>query len=445
MIRILHFSDIHFGQEVRGDWEPHDDVRREVVSDVRRMLSEKIVDGVADVILVSGDIAQKGLEAEFKKAASWLDLIKDAACSSKVVVRTVPGNHDVNLSVLGLQGEILQKAIREMGNVEERYQSLGSLAATGSQVFTKLDDYRSFASAHGSDFKSHAAPYYESVFELPGGRSIRLCGLCSVMLSDRSDREGNMILGLNQYAIPRERNYIDIFMMHHPITWYSDRARAENYLNSRPKVIITGHEHSFRLSKVEREQDHEQLLIAAGALNPPHASSSYNYSYNWIEITRVDDGSQNEVIEVRVYPRAWNESTTSFTSHQGITGLSKSFRLNCGRKIAVDPPLDVQAEVAERTPTAIKIEESPMDQDPNFERLTMLFWKRLSKERRTDVLIRLGFLTEHARSRVPSSFERMALDTAREKGKLFEIWEALMEELPASDREANPFLAGDQK
>lgn len=55
MIRLLHFSDIHFGQENDGHWEPHDDVRNEVLHDLRKMLADSTMAGPADVILVSGD------------------------------------------------------------------------------------------------------------------------------------------------------------------------------------------------------------------------------------------------------------------------------------------------------------------------------------------------------------------------------------------------------
>jgi hypothetical protein len=55
-LRFLHFSDIHFGQEKNGAWI-HDDVRREVLNDCKKVLSDKYIEDGADAIIVTGDVA----------------------------------------------------------------------------------------------------------------------------------------------------------------------------------------------------------------------------------------------------------------------------------------------------------------------------------------------------------------------------------------------------
>ena len=449
MIRFLHFSDIHFGQESNGRWEPHEDVRSEVLNDLRRMRSESVIDGPADVILVSGDIAQSGLESEYKTASEWLRRVVEIAGGPNTVIRTVPGNHDVNLTTLGASGELAQNALRAEKDIRVVYRYLNELAAQRSPVFSKLDDYRSFANAHGSDFESLSAPYYRTTFEMKGGKSIRLHGLCSVMICDKSDSPGGMVLGAHQFTIERHEECEDIVMMHHPLSWYRDKGHAATYLHSRPRLVITGHEHEFRLERTARLNAHEQLTIAAGALNPPNADSIYSYSYNWIELSWLPEGD-NASLCAEVYPRAWNQASTGFGIHPGLQKLSQRHVIDCGRRPAssvakVSPAVmtnaltDTRAESTDFGPES----DLPMPSEEAFQQLSLLFWLKLSKERRVEILIRLGLLTEHARSRLPSSFEREALNDARASGKLSEVWEAMMSELPESERESNPFMSGE--
>jgi metallophosphoesterase superfamily enzyme len=153
-LRFLQFSDIHFGQEkLDGTWEPHDDVREEALADITRVLSEGIVTGRADGILVTGDIAQRGHESEFKRASDWIQRVRAIACKDDAIVRTVPGNHDCNLDRLDATGQMVQDALRREDKILEVYAYLGQAAALShNPLAPKLEDYRSFALAHASDF-----------------------------------------------------------------------------------------------------------------------------------------------------------------------------------------------------------------------------------------------------------------------------------------------------
>jgi 3',5'-cyclic AMP phosphodiesterase CpdA len=75
-VRILHVSDLHFG--------------RPVDSAMIESIEAHIVNGVYDVVAVSGDLSQRARAGEFQRARVFL---RDAAKVSQVIV--VPGNHDV--------------------------------------------------------------------------------------------------------------------------------------------------------------------------------------------------------------------------------------------------------------------------------------------------------------------------------------------------------------
>ncbi|MFE7194411.1 metallophosphoesterase [Kitasatospora sp. NPDC057541] len=82
MLTIAHFSDIHLGQEHRGD-----------AGERARRRAEQVVayldalPGPLDAVLVTGDLADHGLAAEYREVAKVL--------TSRYPVLICPGNHDV--------------------------------------------------------------------------------------------------------------------------------------------------------------------------------------------------------------------------------------------------------------------------------------------------------------------------------------------------------------
>lgn len=72
---VAHISDAHFGA--------HDSV-------VAAELLEELNSGAYDVVVVSGDLTQRGRVQQFQAASMWLDRIA-------VPILVVPGNHDVPL------------------------------------------------------------------------------------------------------------------------------------------------------------------------------------------------------------------------------------------------------------------------------------------------------------------------------------------------------------
>lgn len=74
-VRILHLSDVHFGQ-------PHAPVH---VAAVERLLAQETF----DTIVVSGDVATRAWPHEFRQAKAFLDRVREHA-----PLLIVPGNHD---------------------------------------------------------------------------------------------------------------------------------------------------------------------------------------------------------------------------------------------------------------------------------------------------------------------------------------------------------------
>lgn len=72
-MRLVHLSDLHFGQ--------HDSV-------VTATLAAELEQQKPDLIVISGDFTQRGIEAEFRVARDFIDTLS-------APVFAVPGNHDV--------------------------------------------------------------------------------------------------------------------------------------------------------------------------------------------------------------------------------------------------------------------------------------------------------------------------------------------------------------
>jgi hypothetical protein len=75
----------------------------------------------------------------------------------------------------------------------------------------------------------------------------------------------------------------------------------------------------------------------------------------------------------------------------------------------------------------------------DFERLQYYFWTYLDWHERLKALVEIDVLPSTRTQPVPQTFERMALDTARQGGKLGALWDVVMRSVPADKRVANPF------
>ncbi|WP_083411850.1 metallophosphoesterase [Janthinobacterium sp. 1_2014MBL_MicDiv] len=451
-LRFLHFSDIHFGQEDRlGAWEVHNDVRAEVLADCRRVIADGLLEKRVDAILVTGDIAQQGLEAEFKQAVEWLDQVTEVVGCPRTSVHVIPGNHDVDLTLMGKTAKTVQDQIRALATSEIPAFMKDLSKDSDNPLLRKFTDYRAFAEAYGSDFHSTGRPVAIHSHALDENRSLRFVGLCSVLVCDKDDNVGNMVLGPSQYVIPREQQVEDVYMMHHPLSWYKDCAEITPYINSRARVLLTGHEHAPALKKIVYDDGWEQLHIAAGALNPPRQSTGYTFSYSWIEFSHgFEEGS--EVINVTVYPRIWT-SSTRFGPDREKTGGENSVRIQLKvsppKAVAtasavgarLENPIPVQYEHEEEVamPTNEPLPNRVLDQEA-FDTLRFLFWRYFERKTRQQVLVNLGLLLPSTRV-LPEAYEKQAFELAAAENKLGVLWDAIMPAVPPDERRPNPFTA----
>jgi hypothetical protein len=446
--RFVHLSDIHFGQERDGTLAKHEDVREELLADCES-LRQKV--GVANGVLVTGDIAYSGKKEEYGHAGEFLDRLTAAIGCKRNSVLVIPGNHDIDLDGIDYTAKMLHEKLRTQSpaQIQADLEGLAQSNSDEHPLHRKLKTYQEFAEQYGCDFESPGRPLWQKDFPLGGGHILRFVGLNSVQVSNKTDAKPLMVLGNTQFTIPREPNIEYIVMIHHPLEWFRDRGQAEEYLYSRSRVLMFGHEHLANINKNVDGNNYERLVIDSGATNPPGTSSEYRYTYNWIDFSVGASGGAYQ-LSVRVFPRVWVQARTTFTADSTRMALdereSKEFILACTQFRAPLAQATAPADSGSSPARAGSKGDISMDnEEEHFARLRFYFWRYLDWRQRLRVLVQADVLPNTADRPVPQMMERLALSTARSQGKLAVIWDSVMTFVPDGKREANPFPAAKAK
>lgn len=432
-LHILQLSDIHFTTRVDEETKLHDDVRRELVADLR-VLRVKVGQPV-QAVTVTGDIAFSGKRGEYELAAQWLDQIIEACGCSHTAVLTVPGNHDVDRSRIRMSGTIVHRSLRQAA-LAQANKELAALIGDPLLV-DKVHDYQAFAACYGTPFASAAAPNWVRRFRLSDSCSLDFVGLSTVQVCDANDSEGAMFLGPHQYVFERTPNTETIVLMHHPIQWLRDKADAEPYLTSRAKVLIYGHEHVQTLEKKQTGNGHERLVLGSGAVTPEHANDPYIYRYNLLVFDHVQNNG-GHALSVTVHPRIWVRNETSFKPDWNSLNGQESVTFILNSSQFGQHPLTGAALRAARP--VVPLDTAVPCAPPAT--LRHFFWRHLDWRARINVLLTMGTLPPAMEGPLPQHVEADAISRAEAQNRLVELWALVMEQVPEDLRPANPFAQG---
>jgi predicted phosphodiesterase len=452
-VRFVQLSDIHFGQERDGTLVAQDDIRKMLVRDATELAEAH---GPAHLIIVAGDTAFAGKEAQYKHASDWLEQLANAVKCLGTDIRVVPGNHDCDLSQISRLARTMHRSIRT-GTIEDAYADLEDAAKRSEEanpLLPKLEAYRAFAGAHDSDFESAERPFWTKDFALLGGATLRLVGMTSVLVSDDDDRQGDMILGNSQYILSDEQHLVYAVVLHHPLDWFKDKFQARQYLDNRARLVMVGHEHVPDAIKTVNARNNEQLCVRCGATNPPRPTELVKYAYNWIEVS-LRENAGTFALAVTSRPRVWVAGATRFAADTdqlagkecsehliacpGLKPVKPSVRRETGHMVTgttLGSPRNGASGAVDSRDAGGTV---AMDDDAALARLKRLFWRHLDWRQRLKVLVDAGALPLTADRPVPQTMERLALKRAREQGTLPSIWDATMKHVPEAKREPNPF------
>ncbi len=455
--RFLQLSDIHIGQDMHNV-KLHKDVRSEVILDAKTVHD---LIGQADCIFIVGDVTFSGKKNQYDEAESWLKNLADAAGCPEHAVYMVPGNHDIDHDECSDIVESLQGGLKSKTQ-EEVSKHISMLINEASEILIpKFKNFLNFANGFKGYFKSLEKPYWSITIKKWGDDSIRIYGFNSAIFSGKSDEKKSLALGEHQFIFEREPGIHDVILLHHPLEWLADEERIRKYFESRARIWLFGHEHKFRIDQVKAIDDFERVEVYSGATNPTNAEE-LDFRYNWIEISIVTI-SKIKHLKIVVWPRVWTTSTKFVPDTIGLQGEKSKEILIQVEEIPIAEMAAIQEQpipelssvpgiesVSEEQidsidqPNSMKEAESTETQkisesDPRFARLEFLFWKKIQRDERSQILVDLKILPE-IENEIIRTWMRQGLHLARNKEMLHVLWEKVMTYLPPKDREENPFL-----
>lgn len=442
---FVHVSDIHFGQEKDDRVHIHADVKQQLIADAREVVSN-IAGGVACGILVTGDIAHSGTWLEYKEAGKWLDELAASIGVEIHCVQMVPGNHDLDKSKLSFAGKHILDHIRAGGAKE--YEDILNNPTDRAALFARFEDYARFSFGYNCPLNNEGIFASEMEVNLAPGRAIRFIRLNSSLLcyGDNRDEPPELMIGSRQFVIPRTDGVENIVLVHHPLIWYKDQNQMQDYIRSRARVFISGHEHDPKVSVDNVEAGSDVMMLAAGATVPFHSDEIYTFTYNIIEF---DWDEEIDGLSVTIHPRAWNPQRTCFESdNKRLGGKDPTFLLQSPyfRKAprpntsatfqsVNELPIVGADKLPIMSPVEITTTESsgrgsqPMPpNEEGYETARLRFFRDLYEGERLRILVELGALSESSNERMTQGLERRLLDMLVRDGKLNGI-EKMIEQL----------------
>ena len=434
---FVHVSDIHFGQEKDDRVHIHADVKQQLIADARDVVA-KIAGGVAHGILVTGDIAQSGTWVEYEDAGKWLDELAASIGVEIHCVQMVPGNHDLDRSKLSFSGKQILDHIRAGGT--EEYEDILNNPTDRAALFARFEDYGRFSFGYDCPLNNEGAFASEMEVSLAPGRAIRFIRLNSSLLCHGKERDEHpeLVIGARQFIIPRTDGVENIVLVHHPLHWYKDQDQVRNYIRSRARVFISGHEHDPKVFVDEVEPGCDLMMLAAGATVPYKSNEVFTFTYNIIEF---DWDEENDGLSVTMHPRAWNTQRTCFEADdKRLGGKEPNFRLASPffRKMAppnasiavpsADVP-DTGGIAASAEPIIEMVPMAPVEggqqvmlpKAEGYETARLRFFRDLFEGERLRILVELDALPENSNERMSQGLERKLLDMLVRNGKLSEV------------------------
>ena len=389
---LLHISDIHFKHPLcQTEQDPELPFRNGLVSHAAQKASEL---GDVDAILVTGDIAFRGIREEFEAAATWLELLASAVGCKKHRIYVVPGNHDVDRSqfdkVEGARDAVAGIADADSDKARED-KLIAQLNAGGDRLFTAVSDFNQFAAKYDCQLSS-GRPCWRTTLQIDHRTLVGLYGLNSTLISgiNGTDRKGALFMGAPQLNVSQAPGTINLAMAHHPPEWMSDQDDIETRLLGVPNIVLFGHRH---VQKIRRDIGGPVVLFA-GSVNPDRRESGWEPAYNFLELRPVDKDDKRSV-EVTVFQFHWQSNPNGFVPKYNFDTEEHCFRHTIAVVPGEDNTLGIKAPAAQTEKSEREVEPMDLEDDnpslatPNVRDLIYRFWVLPSHHQRA-VLDKIG-------------------------------------------------------
>ncbi|MDD2477252.1 MAG: metallophosphoesterase [Dysgonamonadaceae bacterium] len=428
-LSFIHLSDIHF---VKSSNDPSDidkDLRDAIITDLEINARENL-ENVAG-ILVTGDIAFSGSRKEYEIAKEYLNRVCNVFYINPSDVYCVPGNHDVNQSVVNGSDLIFaaQNAVDEKRTIDDADKTFSKYISDNNfnALFKPIDEYNEFAKRFECDISSDNI-FWQKDFVLEENLKLRVVGINSSFLSNRTDQKDkpDRLMYIGQAQIPcYETDVATLLMCHHPPQCWKFKDDILQRINKRADIQLYGHMHSQSVEIME-----ENAILYSGAVHPTR-TVDWLPRYNWITISSKTENNER-ILKVEIYPRCLTDDRDSFTIDStcplGENHIFHEINIDRKRKSALQDrkrEVFVKDEIDLCTQSMSMIETSaPID-----DRKIIYDFYELSWIDQIDILTQLSLVTKETSAILDSKMISEAINRAREQNRLFELHNKILNKM----------------
>jgi hypothetical protein len=279
MLTWLHISDLQFrASPVRDDQV----LQEALLQDIHERVQKDNLR--PDFVAVSGDIAFSGKPQEYAVAREFFDRLLQATGLPRPRLFVVPGNHDVDRSLVTEETLALASELNDSERVNSD-QGLRAFRACFQEFSAFIQDY---LPKPPTFFGVNSFVQQE---DMAGWRVAVLC-LNSAWLALGSEQDGER-LAVGEFQTRQALELaqgadVRIALLHHPFTRLqaADRKNSEARLTHGCDVILHGHLYRPDLVR-PRIYSSGAVLIAAGAC---HATRAMPNMYNWVRLDGTGAG-----------------------------------------------------------------------------------------------------------------------------------------------------------
>lgn len=298
-LRWLHVSDFHFSEtnQVQGAGIVLESLLN-TIGDMRRGGRG------LDCIFVTGDIANRGTDSEYRLAEEFLLRLCEVSGVPTQNVIMVPGNHDV----LRARGVGLQRTLTSHDEAMFFFQPQAE-----RWHLKKFDAFIQFynrfyrAGHFGKDAPRQATPHLPTAgAEILRVRSldVGIVPLNTAWFAQADDDSGKLFIGeplLRAQLQQVQKARLKIALMHHPVQDLSEveRLLIDRLLHQHCHFVLRGHLHENEAQRGP-SLDRRTLVMAAGASYQGRVTEQNRQ--NRAMLVEVDVDIQGQVASVRPYP-----------------------------------------------------------------------------------------------------------------------------------------------
>jgi len=282
MIRYLHLSDLHLtSKESKGPVEAFN--QNVVTHSMVEMIRESEFE--VDFVIITGDIARMGKPEEYAVCEVFCSQLMESLDLDKERLFLVPGNHDVDRSV------VTSRHIKRLYQFDDQDEITEILSDPDDFpiLMRKFEAFNAFSETVMGQRRFDDAAYWYSERlnrqKTNGECGINLVGLNSCLFAGYDgDEERKLALGLYQVEAALknlEKGNLSICFFHHPFHCFHPEDKVcKNLLMNRFDLILTGHLHDPS-NAFTRDAAGQALIIGAGAGFETRDSRN---SFNVVEI-----------------------------------------------------------------------------------------------------------------------------------------------------------------